>query len=602
MNEFNAIWEIEERLSTLPRGYISQKRIGGKTRYYLQWKENGKVKSQYIPLELLEETKAQIEERRRLQEQMKEWKVKNGKERFFETNVVICDELDAMTKSVSGLKKRDMYDRILSYLYGKVRNRVCVLYGLRRTGKTTMLLQAIAEMKKEDFVRSAYIKLRMTNSMDQLTRDLDRLYQAGYRYIFLDEVTLMKDFIDCAALLSDVYVPMGMRIVLSGTDSLGFWLASDNELYDRERTFHTTFIPYREYSRLLGIDSIDEYIRYGGTLRAGEVDFDDEDLQEEGIAFRDDESTRRYIDTAICKNIQHSLANLEFGQYFGHLRDLYEANELTGAINRIVEDMNHEFVVRVLTRPFLSHDLRITARNLKRERNPERRMNILNEMDQASVTASLMKILEIRNQEEQKIGITKSHGAQIKKYLEALDLIVSCPIEYGLPDVEAQERVLFTQPGMRYCQAQALVYTLMKDERFQQLDYDTISFVTERLLQEVRGRMLEDIVLLETMKALGKNYKVFKLMFASGEFDMVVLNQKEGRCAIYEIKHSQQCVFEQARHLRDEEKLRLTTPRFGKLAGRYVLYLGQDMDTDDGIRYRNVETFLKNLPTFSFEK
>ncbi|WP_290092535.1 hypothetical protein [uncultured Dubosiella sp.] len=35
MNEFNAIWEIEERLSTLPRGYISQKRIGGKTHYYL---------------------------------------------------------------------------------------------------------------------------------------------------------------------------------------------------------------------------------------------------------------------------------------------------------------------------------------------------------------------------------------------------------------------------------------------------------------------------------------------------------------------------------------------------------------------------------------
>lgn len=105
MNEFNAIWEIEERLSTLPRGYISQKRIGGKTRYYLQWKENGKVKSQYIPLELLEETKAQIEERRRLQEQMKEWKVKNGKERFFETNVVICDELDAMIRSVYGLEE-----------------------------------------------------------------------------------------------------------------------------------------------------------------------------------------------------------------------------------------------------------------------------------------------------------------------------------------------------------------------------------------------------------------------------------------------------------------------------------------------------------------
>ncbi|MFR3350861.1 MAG: hypothetical protein ACLTR5_01210 [Oscillospiraceae bacterium] len=78
----------------------------------------------------------------------------------------------------------------------------------------------------------------------------------------------MRDFIDSAALFSDVFAAMGMKIILSGTDSLGFWLAMDQELYDRAKPIHTTFIPYREYSRLLGIDSIDEYIRYGGTLRS----------------------------------------------------------------------------------------------------------------------------------------------------------------------------------------------------------------------------------------------------------------------------------------------------------------------------------------------
>ena len=66
-----------------------------------------------------------------------------------------------------------------------------------------------------------------------------------------------------------------MKIVLSGTDSLGFWFALHQELYDCAITIHTTFIPFREHSRLLGIDSIDEYIRYGGTLRAGELNFDD---------------------------------------------------------------------------------------------------------------------------------------------------------------------------------------------------------------------------------------------------------------------------------------------------------------------------------------
>ena len=71
--------------------------------------------------------------------------------------------------------------------------------------------------------------------------------------------------------------------------------------------------------------------------------------------------------------------------------------------------------------------------------------------------------------------------------------------------------------------------------------------------------------------------------------------------ATYEIKHSNQCVREQARHLLDEGKLRLISPRFGRLAGRFVLYLGESMDTKDGIAYRNAEQFLKRLPEIALE-
>lgn len=100
---------------------------------------------------------------------------------------------------------------------------------------------------------------------------------------------------------------MGVRVVLSGTDSLGFWFAMHEELYDRTYMIHTTWISYSEHSRLLRINDIDEYIRYGGTLRVGEINFEDDELKSEEVSFRDDESTRRYIDTAICWNIQHSL-------------------------------------------------------------------------------------------------------------------------------------------------------------------------------------------------------------------------------------------------------------------------------------------------------
>lgn len=518
---------------------------------------------------------------------------------MYETKIVYGDDLRQMIETVKGLKKRDCFGRIEKFLHSTDRTRVCALFGLKRTGKTTLLLQTIAEMSEEEFGKCFYAKMNTENTMAQITRDLEKMFDNGYRYAFIDEVTLMKDFIGSAALFSDIYSMMGMKIVLSGKDSLGFWLARDNELYDRVRMIHTTFIPFREYSRLLGIDSIDEYIRYGGLLSQGELDFENEDVIADDASFRDDESTRKYVDTAISRNIQHSLACCRYGHRFGPLRELYEADELTSAINRIVEDMNHRFLVSVLTRDFVSSDLGITAHNLKNERDLQKRTNILEAIDKKTVTEKLMKLLNIRNKAEQTVEITPSQAARIKEYLKGLDLIVECPVRNAEMGLEKEERILFTQPGMRYCQAQALVYSLMQYETFGQLTEDEKTFITDRILEEVRGRMLEDIVLLETMKALGRNYDVFKYQFATGEYDMLIYGRNERGCAAYEIKHSDKCVSEQSRHLRNENMLLLTTPRFGTLEGRYVLYLGENKDTEDGIAYRNAEQFLKALPEIS---
>lgn len=522
-----------------------------------------------------------------------------GENIVYETKIVYGDDLRKMVKTVKGFKKRDCFGRIEKFLHGTDRTRVCALYGLKRTGKTTLLLQTIAEMSEEEFGKCFYAEMNTENTMAQITRDLEKMFDNGYRYAFIDEVTLMKDFIDSAALFSDIYSMMGMKIVLSGKDSLGFWFAHDNELYDRVRMIHTTFIPFREYSRLLGIDSIDEYIRYGGLLSQGELDFENEDVIADDASFRDDESTRKYVDTAISRNIQHSLACCRYGHRFGPLRELYEADELTSAINRIVEDMNHRFLVSVLTKDFVSSDLGITAHNLKNERDLQKRTNILEAIDKKTVTEKLMKLLNIRNKAEQTVEITPPQVARIKEYLKGLDLIVECPVRNAEMGLEKEERILFTQPGMRYCQAQALVYSLMQDETFGQLTEDEKTFITDRILEEVRGRMLEDIVLLETMKALGRNYDVFKYQFATGEYDMLIYGRNERGCAAYEIKHSDKCVSEQSRHLRNENMLSLTTPRFGTLEGRYVLYLGENKDTEDGIAYRNAEQFLKALPEIS---
>ena len=76
---------------------------------------------------------------------------------------------------------------------------------------------------------------------------------------------------------------------------------------------------------------------------------------------------------------------------------------------------------------------------------------------------------------------------------------------------------------------------------------------------------------------------------------MVVFDPITSSCEIYEIKHSMEVVPQQYRHLIDEKKCADTEHRFGRIAGKYVLYRGVDFEAENGILYRNVEEYLKQL-------
>ena len=58
--------KLRIELASLPKGYISNKTIGGKVRHYLQWTENGKIKSRYIKDSEYEEIKAKVARRKEL--------------------------------------------------------------------------------------------------------------------------------------------------------------------------------------------------------------------------------------------------------------------------------------------------------------------------------------------------------------------------------------------------------------------------------------------------------------------------------------------------------------------------------------------------------
>lgn len=582
--------ELAQKIAMLPPGSIVKKTVTGREYYYHRWTENKKRHEKYIPAEALDSFRAQIEQRKELEQELKALKkmLPNAAPihiAAFTTNVRIGAALRTFSASVKRYKKRECFQQLHNFLYGEAQDKVFILYGLRRTGKTTMIRQALAEMNEIDLMKSAFIQITAQDSLASLNTDLKVLESQGFQYVFLDEVTLLDDFIEGAALFSDIFAASGMKIVLSGADSLGFLFTEDEQLYDRCILLHTTFIPYREFESVLGIHGIDKYIRYGGTMSLGGVHYN------ETSTFASKERANEYVDTAIAHNIQHSLRCYQYEDHFRNLRDLYDKNELTSAINRVVEDINHRFTLEVLTQDFKSHDLGVSANNLLRDRsNP---IDILDHIDLSAVTDRLRDLLEILNKSEQTVVLDEDHAAEIKEYLNLLDLTRDIDIRH-LPKVNTKStRTVIAQPGLRYAQASALIHSLLLDETFSALSLPERTAVQERILAEIKGRMLEDIVLLET-KIANPGKKVFVLQFPIGEFDMVVFDPAAGSCQIFEIKHNREITPFQYRHLIDSEKCAQTEHRYGPITGKFVLYRGEDHILN-GIQYQNVEEYLRNL-------
>lgn len=279
------IEDLEIQISMLPIGYISKKNINGNVYHYRQWSENGKVKSKYIKKKDLEQIEGQIAKRKRLEQQLKEIKTKEKmqvevvsyvphKEKY-KTNVVFGTALQDMGEAVRGFEARDCVGRVMNYLNSPEVDKVCILYGLKRTGKTTIIRQILLDMPKIQLDRCAYIKIIKSNTMAELASDLQKLFEKKVRYVFIENVTNASDFVESASVLSDVFAATGMKIVLSGQEPLSFWNAIHDELYHRGEMIHTTMIPYREFSRVMYNDDIEWYMEHGGALGTEKVEFDE---------------------------------------------------------------------------------------------------------------------------------------------------------------------------------------------------------------------------------------------------------------------------------------------------------------------------------------
>lgn len=489
-----------------------------------------------------------------------------------------------------GYKERFLLKELHEYMESRS-PKVCCLYGLRRTGKTIMTLQEIKNLN--DYEHCLYIRCEDGDTMWQLRQKIEEILDENMecKYIFVDEVTKAKGFVNTCSFFADAYSITGKRVVLAGTDSLGFLLANSNELFDRALLIHTTYIPFKEYQYLLGHGILD-YIKYGGTLTDGD----------ENVFYNNDRASL-YTNSAIVQNISNTLKWWNDGNNYVNnhiLKDVAVRNELPSIINKVLEIHNRLFLAEVINGAFESHDLGPLSELMSKGR-------------EEIADASVINTAEIHERIRIYLGIKKElyeHVSQdvadvIIKYLVKLDVLYQIPknrifVSNNKKEDERNEYI-FTQVGMRYCQAVALADALIFSDNFVKYTAEQRDKVLRKLEGDILGKILEDIVFYQLSKELGYDgrdtqYVLSKYRNEFGkEIDLVVLDMQNKSSVAIEVKLSKKQDFHQTKALKDQALCEEIERKSGlPIFNKVLVYTGESSQAEDGVLYLNAEDFLNN--------
>lgn len=475
-------------------------------------------------------------------------------------------------------KQRTLWKSLHKYCKGRNDGKVAILSGLRRTGKSTLMLQEIQRLGDFDHSLLVQCSAHDKNSIDEFLQLLEA--HQDKKYIFIDEATMMRDFIGVSNLLTDRYSLAGQKIVLSGTDSLSFAFAVQEPLYDRAHLFRTTYIPYSEFHHIFTKD-LDEYIRYGGTMTDGHT------------IYHDGDSLSKYANTAIINNIQRSFQYWDLHEWYPELHEIIERHQLPTYVNKNLQNYNRKFVARAVRKAFEPADLDLMIRNLRR-RNPPVFAQVLK-------TDELIQDIKTRFQVQdlQAADVKDESLHQIEEYLEALDLI------YRVPN---SDEVVFLQPGMRYCLAEETVHALKNSDAFYGFSNEERSVIIDTIDQSVKGQIMEEVIYYQMMtdSQIKDTYNTGKYRDNFGrEVDVVLIDRHTGDAILMEVKHTEACVpgaKGQTKHLENSNVCHEIEQRFGgKIRAKIVLYKGKNKFLPNGISYLHTENFLCR-PAFELSK
>lgn len=524
--------------------------------------------------------------------------IKKIEERDKMYNNFFIDEVNS--DFVSNYKeKRDCFCDLYNYLIKKEpNNKICALYGLRRTGKTVLMQQAAKELYDKENIKSLFITCAKHSDLFYLFKILDEKIKEGYRYFFIDEITHSDNFQELGDILSNRYVNLkGVKIVVTGTDSLGLILPTKGLQLDRINLIHTTHISFAEYSRIMNCTSLDNYILEGGLLSPE--------------CYSSYYKVHEYISSSIVDNFIDSLEKSEgIYKYKKVLTEIYENEELKNAIERIVNKYSQELTAKAINKEFKSSIIETSISDfIRRNENPENYKILLNS---ENLNLNISKSLGILKNEEMLIRITEEHKNEIYNLLKDMDVFISIPF-LKLEDklyknsLNSNKMDLMIHPGMYYSN---VIYSLEElynnDNWLVNASKEQRKKLIEGSLEVALGNIMENIIISDTFFILNSSsnllnvnleckaeWYVSKVVYKEYEADMIIKNFNTNEIYLFEIKHSDKIVANQEKNLINTNFLN-KIEEFGDIKYKAVLYNG-DTDFSNFIPRISAQEFLLEM-------
>lgn len=491
-------------------------------------------------------------------------------------------------------KHRYVFEDLMNYLQG-TSNDVCALYGLRRTGKSVLMRQAISQLIYNDGVnpeKIAYITFaKNTKYTDQDVVNVIRDMKDTVRYFFIDEISFIKMNLEynMLNLLSDEFCLQGIRIVIAGTFSFALKLLSDEVLFDRMYKIDTTYFSYKEANEVFGY-SLEQFIQYGGIIR------------ESG---NEKMTPKDYMKTAVTNNISNSLIRSD---------KLYEIGYIEPNINKVIDNPNEK---AILSR--LSTLIRITVdRYLKAliyndiTKTPYRFSDIGNLADLIRQRTTRDNVLddslEIVNIDSKKYyGILAEVIGNVKRNEmseETFKMFIDILKQIGLiEDIYLQHHTesCFVTNYLRYGLCEEILAEIEETVKLETNGrYDT-----DLASDNLKGTIQEAIIYLDLQHSNKYDFDKYRNEATGMEVDLIIKNQDKGTMEIYEIKHSREPLIGHAKNIVNKEFLLELENQFGlKISSYNIIYNGNNLvkKVNPVDVYKELKEYAKNLQRTNAEQ